>query len=431
MAELNLDTLLTLPLGEVLALIGGALLLGGLVGWLVTGLLRGRRISSLETAIEMERRNHEQRIAEMDHVFGSLAADALKSNNQAFLQLAKESLGQLHVRSQADMEKREQSVSSLVQPIREALQRSEQQMAQIENDRRQAYGALHKHLEEMADTQRRLQGETRNLVQALRRPEVRGQWGEMTLRRLVELSGMVNHCDFTEQPSAQGEGGVSRPDMVVRLPAGRELVLDAKTPLDAYLSATEASDAADRERFLKDHARNLRARIKELAAKAYWEQFPRAPDFVILFIPGDQFLNAALETDPTILENALTQRIVLATPTSLVALLRAVAFGWRQEALAENAERIRDVGESLFQRLTAFAGHLSRLGRSLEGAVSNYNKAVGSFDAKVLPGARRFSELGLKPKKELEEPAQIELGTREVSTNEKDAPEPGPKPDPD
>lgn len=420
MAELTLDTLLSLSMGEVLLLAGGALLIGGLFGWLFASLFRGRRIGDLETTIKLERRNHEQRVTEMEHVFGSLAADALKSNNQAFLQLARESLGQLHVRSLADLEKREQSVNSLVTPIREALARSEQQMAQIENDRRQAYGALHKHLEELADTQRRLQGETRNLVQALRRPEVRGQWGEMTLRRLVELAGMVNHCDFTEQPSVRGDGGVSRPDMVVRLPAGRELVVDAKTPLDAYLSATEAEAADDRARFLKDHARNLKARVRELAAKAYWEQFPRAPDFVILFIPGDQFLNAALEVEPSLLEEALTQRIVLATPTSLVALLRAVAFGWRQEALAENAERIRDVGESLFQRLTAFAGHLSRLGRSLEGAVSHFNKAVGSFDAKVLPGARRFSDLGLKPKKELEEPAQVEVGVREVSGSDKE-----------
>ncbi|HEX22833.1 MAG TPA: DNA recombination protein RmuC [Chromatiales bacterium] len=392
-----------------------AVVLGVLFGWLI-GRLRGqRRIAELSTTLDLERRTAEDHLEKMQRSFAGLSTDALHKNNQLFLQLAQESLKRFHVQASDELEKREQAVGSLVAPIREALERAERNLRDSEKERREAYGALGQHIETLTRTQQQLHNETRNLVQALRRPEVRGRWGEMTLRRLAELAGMVDHCDFYEQEHKQGEDGALRPDMVVRMPAGREVVIDVKTPLDAYLSAMEATDAGPREQFLASHARNVRKRVQELASKAYWGQFPNAPDFVVLFIPGEQFLNAALDVDRDLLEYALARKVILATPASLVALLRAIAFGWRHESLAANAEKIRVVGESLYNRLATFAAHLGRLGRSLDSSVSQFNQAVGSFDATVMPGARRFTELGLTPAKKLDPPAQIEKGVREVA----------------
>jgi DNA recombination protein RmuC len=270
----------------------------------------------------------------------------------------------------------------------------------------------------LSESHRLLQDETRNLVQALRRPEVRGQWGEMTLKRLAELAGMVEHCDFCEQESVDTDAGRLRPDMIIRLPDRRDIVVDAKTPLDAYLSAVEATDDAVRKTQLERHARNVRQRVRELAGKAYWNQFTDSPDFVVLFIPGEQFLAAALEIDHRLLEEALAQHVILATPSSFVALLRAVAYGWRQEALAKNAEIIREIGQDLYTRLATFGEHLAKLGRSLDSSVQSFNKAVGSFDTRVLPGARRFVELGINTRKPVPEPEQIEHGTRRVESRE-------------
>ena len=388
--------------------------LGFALGWLIARLRAQKLVTELTTTLELERRQAADKLAEVEKTFAMLSSEALRQNSQTFLQLAQETLKQFHVQAKGDLDQKEKAVESMVRPIREALEKTEQQVRLMEKERKEAYGALHKHLETMAQTQLLLQGETRNLVQALRRPEVRGQWGEMTLKRLAELAGMVEHCDFSAQETVSGEDGKMRPDMVVRMPDGREIVVDVKTPLDAYLSAVEAPDDATRTRHLEHHARKLRERVRELAAKAYWNQFRNAPDFVVLFIPGDQFLSAALDADHALLEDALKQKIILATPTSFVALLRAVAYGWRQEALAANADRIREVGEDLYQRLAVFTEHLSRLGGSLEGSVSAFNKAVGSFDSKVLPGARKFVEMGVTPKKPLEPPAPLEIAPREV-----------------
>ena len=291
----------------------------------------------------------------------------------------------------------------------------------MEKERREAYGSLTRHLETMAESNQQLQRETRHLVQALRRPEVRGQWGEMTLKRLAELAGMVEYCDFYEQEQVEGEEGERlRPDMVVRMPDSREVIVDAKTPLDAYLSAVEASDDQSRKQELARHARNMRQRVRELASKGYWQQFKHAPDFVVLFVPGDQFLNAALDVDHQLLEDALADKVILATPTSLVALLRAVAYGWRQKSLAENAENIQQIGEEFYTRLANFTELFGKLGRSLESSVSNFNKAVGSFDARLLPSARKFSELGIKTRKEPAETAQIEKAVRTVESESSD-----------
>lgn len=405
-----------------------AALLGGLLVFLVQhrkqNQLRAEN-ARLEAELAVERRRAEERIAALDEArdqlretFGAMASEALKHNSGEFLKLAQENLKAFHVHAEGSLTQREKAVENLVKPIREALEKTEVQIRRMEHERKEAYGSLTKHLETMAESQRLLQGETRNLVQALRRPEVRGQWGELTLKRLAELAGMVDRCDFYEQEQVQTDAGRQRPDMIVRMPDGREIVVDAKTPLDAYLSAIEAGDDDTRKRELERHARKVRERVRELSGKAYWQQFRNAPDFVVLFIPGDQFLTAALDHDRSLLEDALAAKVILATPTSFVALLRAVAFGWRQEALTENAERIRELGEDLYQRLGTFAEHLIKVGKSLDASVSAYNKAVGSFDTRILPGARKFTELGISAKTEVAELEQIERAARNVQSGD-------------
>ena len=402
--------------------------LAGLVGWLI-GHSRGQRDITrlreanvrLNTLLGYERTACEEKTHTLDEVraqfeatFKSLAGDVLKSNSSEFLKLAETSFKVLHTQASGDLEQREKAVENLVKPIRESLEKADQHIRSIEKERQEAFGSLSRHLELMANTQQQLQGETRNLVKALSRPEIRGQWGELTLKRLAELAGMIEHCDFDQQCSVDSDEGKQRPDMVVRMPGGREIIVDAKAPMDGYLGAVEAVEDSERVQEIRRHARNVRDRVRELSGKRYWKQFPRSPDFVVLFIPGDQFLSAALEVDPRLLEDAMADRIVLATPSSLVALLRAVAYGWRQESLAENAEQIRIVGEELYERLSTFADHLGKLGISLNRSVESYNKAVGSFDSRVLPGARKFKDMGIQETKDLPEPDQIERLPRSV-----------------
>ena len=397
-----------------LIIVSIVILLAGALGWFIAHLRTQKRVTELATTLELERKAAQEKLAGLEQTFVALSNRALKENNTVFLQLAQESLKQFHVQAKGDLELKEKAVENLIKPVREALEKTEQQIRLMENERKQAYGSLTKHLETMTQTQQLLQGETRNLVQALRRPEVRGQWGELTLKRMAELAGMVEYCDFYEQEQTNTEDGRLRPDMIVRMPGGREIVVDVKTPLDAYLSAVEASDDETRRKHLEHHARKVRERVRELASKAYWTQFKNAPDFVILFIPGEQFLTAALDMDRELIEDALKQKVILTTPTSFVALLRAIAYGWRQESLAANADRIRDVGEELYGRLATFSEHLMKLGRSLNGTVADYNKAVGSYEAKLLPGARKFSEMGVGGDKALEEPERIDKAVRDV-----------------
>lgn len=417
---------MSLPL--FIASLAAAALMAGAAGWLLAQLRAQREIAALRdqntelrTTLEMERRAAEERTAGLEQArqqlvetFSALSSQALKHNTEEFLKLAGENLKQHQILAQNELTQREKAIEQMVKPIREALDKTERQIREIEKERKEAYGALHRHLETMARAQESLQGETRNLVQALRRPEVRGQWGELTLRRVVELAGMVDHCDFYEQEHVSGDEGALRPDMVVRMPDGREIVVDVKTPLDAYLSAAEAADEDSRTRELERHARKLRDRVVELSKKSYWSQFSNAPDFVVLFIPGEQFLSAALERDRTLLEDALRQKIILATPTSFVALLRAVAYGWRQQALAENADRIRELGEDLYKRLATFTEHLARVGKSIGASVEHYNRAVGSLERQVLPSARRMDELGIRARKELVELESLDKAVRQV-----------------
>jgi DNA recombination protein RmuC len=407
---------------QLLGMLAAAALLGGLVGWLVGRITYRRRLERAQYDLEQEQENSRRRLESMEQTFANLSHNALERNNRMFLELAQQSFGRLQAQAKGDLDVREKAVEDLVKPIREALDQTRDEIQQLEKDRRQTHGVLTQHLESLVETQRALQGETRNLVQALRRPEVRGQWGELTLRRLTELAGMVEHCDFSEQVHTSTEDGWRRPDMVVRMPAGRQVVVDVKTPLDAYLSAVEATDPGPRTEFLVQHARHIRTRVRELASKRYWEQFTDAPEFVVLFIPGDQFLSAALDQDHALLEDALAQKVILATPTSFVALLRAIAYGWRQETLNKNAEQIREIGEELYRRLNTMTDHMAKLGRQLDSSVAQYNRLVGSFESKVIPGARKFVELGIPVGEPADSPAPIEkqarTPTRELSDDD-------------
>lgn len=377
------------------------LLVGVVIAWLIGKNREKRMVEEREAAFELAN-------AKLTQTFADLSNRSLQANSETFLKLAEQNLGTQQEKAKRELSEREKAVAALVKPIREALEASQKQISELEKSRSEAYGGIKSQLEAMQLSQKSLKQETQNLVNALRRPEVRGRWGEITLRRLVELAGMVEHCDFVEQVHKESDGQIIRPDMVVSMPDHRELVVDVKTPLDAYLSAAEAADDAQRQHHLERHAKNVRAHIRMLASKAYWNQFDKSPEFVILFIPGDQFLSAALNEQPDLIEYALSEQIILATPTSFVALLKAVAYGWRQLALADNAQEIRVLAEDLYARLATFVTHLNRVGRQLASSVESYNKAVGSLERSVLPGARKFVELGVHPKKKMEKLESLE-----------------------
>jgi len=352
----------------------------------------------------------EQSETRLRAAFDSLAGETLRTNSELFLRLSREALGRDQVVAEGALKERELAIAHLVEPLRAALERTEAQVQALERERRDAFTTLRTQIETLAGGQAQLQRETRNLVTALRRPEVRGRWGELTLRRLVELAGLSEHCDFTEQLQVVGEEGALRPDLVVHMPDARDLVIDAKTPLDAYLASLEAPTDEERQQALKRHAQQVETRVRELASKSYWTQFERSPEFAVLFLPGDQFLSAALAERPELLETALGQSVIIATPSTLIALLKAVAYGWRQSAVARNAALIRDLGQELYRRLGTFNGHLGRMGQRLGSAVEAYNAAVGSLERQVLPQARRFSELGVTadaPLAELEPIGQL------------------------
>jgi DNA recombination protein RmuC len=395
------------------ALVGIAV--GATFGILATLLWRAKREQNLRVEIEALRARvksddtvnveREQALArarvELQSVFGELAQHSLQSNSEMFLQLARERLTRQSHDAAHALQERETAIESLVQPIREALAKTETQIQTIERERVDAFATIKAQMEILAGGQNLLSRETRNLVTALRRPDVRGQWGEITLRRLAELSGMSAHADFSEQLHVSTESGAIRPDMVVHLPQQRDIVIDVKTPLEAYLAAIEAADDAERDAQLRRHAQLVTARVRELASKSYWAQFERSPDFVVLFLPGDQFLSAALSENPGLLEESWRQNVMLATPTSLIALLKTVAYGWKQAALADSATEIRRLGEDLYKRLAVFSEHLAKLGKALGSGVEAYNKAVGSLEQQVLPAARRFPDLGLRLDREL------------------------------
>ncbi|HTX24137.1 MAG TPA: DNA recombination protein RmuC [Steroidobacteraceae bacterium] len=405
-----------------------ALVVGATLGMLAAQLRAARRVHAL--AIELERARvrleaqTEQRAdraafaleaeTRLSNAFDALAAESLRANSELFLTMARETLSRDHAVAESALKERELAIAQLLEPLKSALERTEAQAQVLERERREALGQLHSQIETLASGQAQLARETRNLVTALRRPEVRGRWGELTLRRVVELAGMLAHCDFTEQLRVVGEAGLQRPDLVVHMPEARDLVVDAKTPLDAYLEALEAPSEEARQLALKRHAQQVEMRVRELASKSYWAQFERSPDFAVLFLPGDQFLAAALAERPELLDSALKQSVIIATPSTLMALLKAVAYGWRQSVAAQNAATIRALGEELYRRLSNFTDHLGRLGERLGAAVEAYNGAVGSLERQVLPQARRFPELGVTADAPLETLEPIEQLTRKA-----------------
>jgi DNA recombination protein RmuC len=366
-----------------------------------------------------------QRETELRDSFQALSAEALSRNNEAFVQLAEARLDKvtaaLSARSEGDATQRQQAMEALLGPITQSLYRLDGQLRTVEKEREAAYAGLREQVGAMHRTSEALQSETRQLVTALRAPQVRGRWGELQLERIVELAGMVEHCDFSRQVSATDASGddttVVRPDLVVHLAGGKQIVLDAKVPFGAYLEAVEANDPERRANRLAAHARHLRAHVDSLAHKSYWQRFEATPEFVVLFVPGDPFLEAALQADPAVLEHAFERNIVISTPTTLIALLRTVAYTWRQEALASNAARVHELGRELHSRLATMGGHVTKLGRQLNGAVDAYNRTVSSLESRVLVTARRFGELGVITE-QLDTPEQVERSPRTVQSVE-------------
>lgn len=417
---------------------GIAALAAAVIGYLIGTLRASRRSEALRVELEATRarltsesdlraRTAEllaQSEAQVRISVENASRAALEANSETFLKLAREVFGRDQEVANATLQARELAIAQLVEPIKAALLKQEEQTQALERERRETFGVMRSQIESMSSGQAQLQRETRNLVTALRRPEVRGRWGELTLRRVVELSGLSEHCDFTEQEhiAATGERGALRPDLLVHMPEARDLVVDAKTPLDAYLDAIEAQDDDTRSAALARHAMQVEQRVRELGQKSYWEQFDQSPEFAVLFLPGDQFLSAALVERPDLLENALKQSIIIATPSTLMALLKVVSYGWRQAAASENAAEIRELGAELHKRLTSFVGHLQKVGRSLGNALDSYNAAVGSFERNVTPQARRFTELGATPDtlpsiESLDQPVRLMAGAPSIESD--------------
>ncbi|MBI3093675.1 MAG: DNA recombination protein RmuC [Rhodocyclales bacterium] len=444
------------------ALVVGLLLGGGLVGFFLRARTRETqaqlaqreselaasraqesalaiRCATLATELEKDQALFAERQATWDaardsfaDAFKVISADALAKNNQSFLELARATLEAQQAAALAsaktDLDKRQTAIGDLVAPVRTSLEKFELQIQGIEKSRIDAYATLTEQVRAMAEAQGALRLETGNLVKALRAPQTRGRWGELQLKRVVEMAGMLDHCDFFEQESTNTEDGRLRPDMVIKLPGGKNIVVDAKAPLAAYLEALEATDEEEKKRKLADHARQVRDHLRKLGQKAYWEQFQPSPDFVVLFLPGEMFYSAALEADPSLIEAGVDARVILATPTTLIALLRAVAYGWTQQALTENAERISALGRELYERIATVTEHWGRVGKNLGEAVGAYNKSVASMESRVLVSARKFRDLKVAGEdKEIAGLNPVEALPREVQAPElleKDLPAP-------
>lgn len=382
-------------------------------------------VVELETRLNEERKSSAEKLAviseartNLSDAFQALSAQALQNNNQSFLELARATLEKFQEGARGDLELRRRAIDELVRPMKESLEKVDVKIGEMEKIRATAFDTLSEQLRSIGATQSLLQGETSRLVKALRAPTVRGRWGEIQLKRVVEMAGMLNHCDFVEQESVEGTDGRLRPDMIVKLPSGRNIVVDAKAPLMAYLEAVEAVDDDVRGRHMVDHARQIRTHLAKLSAKAYWDQFQPTPEFVVLFLPGETFFSAALEQDPALIEFGVGQKVILATPTTLISLLRAVAYGWRQEQIAENAQAISDLGRALYERISLLTGHFADMRKGLERAVDSYNKAVGSMESRVLVAARRFKELGAATDCDIDEMSIIEKFPRDLQMPE-------------
>lgn len=362
----------------------------------------GTRAIQAEAMLEAERRAHAARLDELrrmgeeiEQKFAALAHQALKGNAESFLNLVSERFEKHKEAASEDLARRQQAIETMIQPVARSLEKFEHRIGEIEKAREGAYAAVLTQVRALAEGQSRLHAETNRLVTALRSPKTRGRWGEFQLRQVFEMAGMVEHVDFTSEHHVPGADGARRPDAVVRLPGGKAIVIDAKTPLDAYLNAIEAVDEAAREQALKTHVRQVRAHVDGLAAKEYWSALPVTPDFVVMFVPGEAFYSAAIEADPELFEAAISKRVLIATPTTLIALVKAIAYGWQQEKLARNAEEVASLARQLYERIRTFGEHMDKLGAALRASVERYNRAVGSLEGRVLPAARRFESLGV------------------------------------
>ncbi len=386
--------------------------------------------ATLETTIEKERMATEEKLQllekakeQLTDTFQAISAKALQNSHESFLELAKATLGKYQEGAKRDLELRQKEVKQIVEPVRESLEKYDRQVQEMERIRQKAYGSLSQQVESLMKTQQQLQKETGNLVKALRTPQVRGRWGEITLRRVAELAGMLRYCDFFEQETKDSEQGRLRPDMIVRLPNEKQIVVDSKAPLLAYLEAVEAQTEEERTNKLILHSKQVQAHMNKLSQKTYWEQFHPTPEFVVLFIPGENFFSSALEYSPGLIEEGVSKGVILATPTTLISLLKAVAFGWRQEIMTENAAAISKLGRELYERINTMAEHLQNLGKNIEKCVSTYNQVIGSFERRVLASARRLSDLGITKKDGAELPyvTPAEKTTRQVSLPEPNA----------
>ncbi|PWT88290.1 MAG: DNA recombination protein RmuC [Blastocatellia bacterium] len=382
-------------------------------------------LSAVQTRLEEERRTNQEKLdllssaeEKLADAFKALSADALRSNNQSFLELAKENLQKFQENAKGDLERRRQAIDELVKPLKDSIEKVDNKIGELEKTRAGAYSELREQIKSLSSSQSQLQAETGNLVKALRVPHVRGRWGEIQLRRVVELAGMLEYCDFVEQETVPTEESRIRPDLIVRLPGNRTIVVDSKVPFEAFYESISTTDDEVRVARLKDHARLVRNHITTLSRKSYWETVQPTPEFVLLFLPGESFYSAALENDPKLIEDGISQRVIIATPTTLIALLRAVSYGWRQEQMAENAHEVSKLGKELYDRLRTFTNHFADIGKGLDRALEAYNRGVGSLEGRVLRTARKFKEIGAIAGDDIDIAEPIDKATRFLALDE-------------